>query len=306
MPELYEQNALWVAEDNVEDLAFDVSEDEIQFIIDEDDADIEESLIVEETPGQECLVPGSDLAYDDSPSQQEEKTKDWASDGDHSQFVQYVMDKKNNIPRHSGETLPGCERAKAYLKSLDSEISKAMRTDLKGIIDEQQIDAIRKEVEDMVDRLDKQIKKLKGDKKASLAVRLVSEGHCDKCESKAPMWQDTANDRAVCMHCEAEVIRSQDELEKKAGTPALNVYVSAFERAIVGTMINSTVSAGRNIEETYGKLKDKYNFTPREELAIQQLVADYGYPVYKDRGLIDEAPDPVTGNGVDWQTNYHS
>ncbi len=37
MSELYEQNALWVTEDNVEDLAFDMSEDEAQFVIDEDD-----------------------------------------------------------------------------------------------------------------------------------------------------------------------------------------------------------------------------------------------------------------------------
>ena len=305
MSELYEQNALWVTEDNVEDLAFDMSEDEAQFVIDEDDVDIEESFIVEELPVEECLIPGSDLAYDDGPPQ-EEKTKDWASDGDHSQFVQYVIDKKSKIPKHSGETLPGCERAKAFLRSLDSEISKAMRTDLKGIIDEQQIDALRKEIEDMVDRLDKQIKKLKGSKKASFDVRLISEGHCEKCDSKAPMWQDIANDRAVCMHCEAEVLRPQEELEKKAGTPVLNVYVSAFERAIVGTMINSKVSAGRNIEETYDKLKSKYNFTSREELAIQQLVSDYGYPYYKDRGLLNEPSDPSSGDGIDWLTNYHS
>jgi len=308
MPELYEQNAFWV--DDVDDFVMDAVEEEA-FVIDEADVAVDESFIVEESVADDYvedhaqLVPGSDAVFDDSPPKKEDKVKDWTNDGDHSQFVQYLMEKKKNIPRHTGETVPGCERAKAYLKSLDSEISKAMRTDLKGVIDEQQIDAIRKEIDDMIDRLDRQIKKLRGTKRAAYDVKLYAEGHCDKCNTEAPMWQDTANSKLVCMHCEAEKSRPET-LEKTATTPVLNVYMSPFERAIVGTMINSKVSAGKNIEETYERLKNKYNFTPREELAIQQLVADYGYPFYKDRGLLNEPSDPAAGDGVDWMTNYQA
>jgi len=303
MPELYEQNAFWVDDvDMAEDFSMDMVEEEEAFVIDEADAAIDESFVVEEPV--EGDIAGSPLSYE--PEQEEEqKAKDWTTDGDHAQFVQYVMDKKKSIPRHTGETVPGCERAKAFLKSLDSEISKAMRSDLKGVIDEQQIDGMRKEIDDMIERLDKQIKKLRGTKKASLDVKLFAEGHCNKCDTESPMWQDIANDKLVCMHCEAETL-NPETLEKSASTPILNVYMSPFERAIVGTMINSKVSAGKNIEETYDRLKNKYNFTPREELAIQQLVSDYGYPIYKDRGLLNEPSDPAAGDGVDWMTNYHA
>lgn len=284
-------------------------ENDENLVIDEDDIDMPEILIVEENPNEEGMileVPGAPGCKFEEAKADDDKPKTWKEDGHHADFVNYVKDKLTKIPRHSGETVPGCERAKAFLKKLDSEISKAMRTDLKGVIDEQEIDQIRKSLEDMIDRLDRQIKKLTGKKKASMDVRLVSEGHCDKCNSSAPMWHDTINDTLVCMSCESEKIRHNDGLEKTANTPIINVYVSAFERAIVGTMINSKVSAGRNIEETYEKLKNKYNFTSREELAIQQLVHDYGYPLYRDRGLINEPSDPASGDGVDWLTNYQS
>lgn len=299
MPELYDMENFEV--DEAQDFVFDNLED---FVVDEDEASVPEMFVVEEDD-QPAMVPGSEVMFvEEDERQVEEKQTDWANDKDPKQFVAYVKYKLTKIPKHSGETIPGCERAKAFLKSLDSEISKAMRMDLDGIIDETEIDTIRKQIEDMVDRLDKQIKKLKGTKKADLKVRLVSEGHCPKCDSNAPMWHDVATDTMICMSCDSSA--SEDGLEKTAATPVINVYVSAFERAIVGTMVNSKVSAGRNIEETYERLKNKYNFTPREELAIQQLVADYGYPVYKDRGLLNEPSDPASGDGVDWQTNYYA
>jgi len=275
-------------------------------IVDESDED--EPMVVEEDMPEIVMVPGSDTEFIEE-EEEEDDTADhnWADDGSHAQFTQYLKDRMSSIPKHSGETVSGCERAKAFLNSLDSEISKALRSDLKGVIDESEVDGLRTKIEDMSDRLEKQIKKLKGSgKTASLDVQLVSEAHCNKCESVAPVWHDVDNDSLVCMHCEAETIRDNDELEKTATTPRLNVYMTPFERAIVGIMVNSKVSAGRNIEETYDKLKNKYNFTPREELAIQQLVADHGYPVYKDRGLLNEPHDPSSGDGVDFQTNYHA
>jgi len=289
----------FLLEDIEEVMVEEKEEDKPEIILVEEPEEEREIEVFEEIPG----APGSRFEEE---KREEEKPKTWADDGAHDQFVSYVKDRLTKIPRHSGETVPGCERAKAFLKSIDSEISKAMRTDLEGVIDETEIDGLRKSIGDMIDRLDKQIKKLTGTKKAAFDVRLVSEGHCEKCDSSAPMWHDTANDKLVCMSCEGEAMRQNDGLEKTASTPVLNVYMSAFERAIVGTMINSKVSAGRNIEETYERLKNKYNFSPREELAIQQLVADYGYPFYKDRGLLNEPSDPAAGDGVDWLTNYQA
>jgi len=304
MPNFYDMTDIMMV-DEARD--FDL-EDISELLVGEDEAEMPEVIIVEEEPSGEghLEVPGAPGCRFEEHKEEEKGPRTWREHGDHADFTSYLKDKLTKIPRHSGETVPGCERAKAFLKNLDGEISKAMRTDLEGVIDEREVDQVRKQLEDMIDRLDKQIKKLTGTKKASLDVRLVSEGHCEKCNSSAPMWHDTVNDKLVCMSCENEEMRKNDALEKTASTPVINVYVSAFERAIVGTMINSKVSAGRNIEETYERLKNKYNFTPREELAIQQLISDYGYPVYKDRGLLNEPSDPASGDGVDWLTNYQA
>lgn len=301
-----DDNALWV--DEAEDFVLtDLGDDSL--MVDESDVPMEEPLLVEEDDADMAAltIPGSEVQFVEEDEVQE-KPKDWANDGNHAAFVDYVKDELTKIPRHSGETIPGCERAKAFLKKIDNEISKAMRSDFGGVIDEGEIDKLRKSIDDMMDRLEKQIKKLKGSgKTADLNVRLVSEGSCKKCESNVPMWHDVSGDRMVCLHCEAAEHSNDDSrIEKTATTPVLNVYMTPFERAVVGIMINSKVSAGRNIEETYMKLKNKYNFNPREELAIQQLVADYGYPVFKDRGLLNEPADPAAGNGVDFATQYHA
>lgn len=261
------------------------------------------AVVVEESVD---LLPGSDVKWEPEP-EPEEKHTDWANDGDHAQFVMYVKDKLSKVPRHSGQTIPGCERAAAYLKSLDSDISKAMRSDVDGKIDESEIDAVRDQINTGVDRLESRIKQLRGNRKtAATEARLVSTGECKKCASVTPLWHDIKNDKMVCLHCEAEGRAEDGELTKEATTPVLNVYMTPFERAIMATIINSKVSAGRHIEETYELMKNKYNFTPREELAIQQLISDAGFPFYKDRGRLNEESDPASGDGVDWATNYYA
>lgn len=262
-----------------------------------DEVDVDQFVVNEDVSD---MIPGSESKYVDDDGR-EERPKTWADDKNTSDFINYAKDQMTKVPRHSGETVHGCERAKAFLKKLRNELSHAMRLDLESNIDEQEAEELSKNLDDGIERLNKQIKKLTG-KRAQVSVRLVSDGHCDKCDSHAPMWNDVNNNRFVCMSCSNT--SDGDEIVKEANTPVLNVYVSAFERAIVGTLINSTVSAGRNIAETYDKLKKKYAFTDREELAIQQLVADHGYPIIKDRGLMGEKED--VGNTVDFQSNYHA
>lgn len=247
----------------------------------EDMLDDESFLLVEEDEAHDepeyDLVPGSNERYvenytDDSV---EVRETSWTDDGDHSKFVAYLKDKILNIPSHSGKTIPGCERALAYLKSCEQEISRAMRSDLEGKIDEEQVDVIRQDIYKMTDRLENHINRLR----KSAGIQQVNFVTAEDIEQG---------------------------ISKTAGTPILNVYMTPFERAIVGTIINAKVSAGRNIEEVYAQLKAKYNFDPREELAIQQLIADHGYPVYKDRGLLNEPTDPASGDNIEWQTNYHA
>lgn len=303
MPELNVANEFYVDEDDLqmpENLELMVSEDEIpapQVIVVEEDH--------KQGPEIGEYVPGSNtlMVSEEEEEVQEAKDTDWEQDQDHSKFLDYFDTKVKNIPRHSGQTVLGCERAIAFLKSVLNELSKALRSDLEAKIDEQAAEDRYRDSQGMIERLEQQVKKLKGaGKTAEMDVRLISEGHCGTCNSTAPMWHDSTEEKVVCLHCEA----SDGKLQKVATTPRINVYVSPFERAVVGIMVNSVVSAGKNIEETYDMLKNKYNFTPREELAIQQLVADYGYPVYKDRARLNESSDPAAGTGVDWATNYHA
>ena len=280
---------------------FDFSVNDEDFAIDKE-IDSETSLVVDELKD---LIPGSDLQYM-APQEEERRDSNWADDGDHAHFIAHLTDKLSKVPRHSGNTIPGCERACSYMKSMDGDISKAMRSDLGGKIDENAIDQLRARINKDIELLENQIKKLRGNKKtAHTEARLVSRGECNECESVTPLWHDIKNDREVCLHCSAES-NSDEAITKEATTPVINVYITPFERAVVGTIINSKVSAGRHIEETYAKMKNKYNFTPREELALQQLIADYGYPFVKDRGLLNEESDPQAGTGVDFGTNYHA
>ena len=314
-----EFDGLDIHEESIHELEFPVFDDDVfgDFSLDGVDTfqsgmehDIEEIVVSDEDDEDgdvdlSKVIPGSRSIYKEDEAEEEEE-KTWSKDKEHSDFIAYLKVRVKQIPKHSGETLPGCERAKSFLRGLDGEISKAMRSDSDGVIDESEVDEIRRSIESMVDRLDNQIGKIRG-KRASVShdVKLVSEAYCSSCNTTSPMWNDTENDRLVCMACNADR-NDSGSLEKTAATPIINVYISAFERAVVGIIINATVSAGKNMEEVYDKMKNKYNFAPREELAIQQLIADYGYPVFKDRGLLNEPVDPSSGEGVEWQTNYNS
>ena len=307
MPEL-NNNEFYVDEDDIhlpQESEIIVSEDEMpqpSVIIVEEDSSRPE--IGEYVPGSNTLLVSED--DEEEKPEQEAKDTDWENDQDHNKFLSYFDAKVKNIPRHSGQTVLGCERAIAFLKSLLTELSKALRGDLDAKIDEQSAEDRYKDTEVMIERLEQQISKLKGaGKVAETDVRLISEGHCAACNSNAPMWHNVVSEEVVCLRCES-ANEPSDKLEKLATTAKMNVYVSAFERAVVGIIINSTVSAGKNIEESYKHLKNKYSFTPREELAIQQLIADYGYPVFKDRGRINEKSDPSDGTGLDFSTNYYA
>jgi hypothetical protein len=284
------------------------------FMVEDDFDDLDNEDVIEVTedyaedmPAEDFVqdtVPGSDTQFVQFNKDEgvEVREKNWEEDKDPAMFLNYLRQKVTEIPRHSGQTVPGCERAISFLKGLDLEASKAMRSDHSGVIDEQELDKIRKDIQSMVDRLENHVERLQ--KNAGVQkVRFVSEGHCEKCESSAPMWYDAVTDKQICVSCEES---NPGSLQKTATTPVVNVYMTPFERAVVGTIINAKVSGGRNIEEVYEKLKNKYNFTPREELAFQQLIADHGYPMIKDRGLINEPADPTSGDGIDFQTNYYA
>lgn len=273
-------------------------------IIDDNDVllveDPDDNMAIDDGSGR---VPGSDAEFvqysNDEPK--EERESDWETDKDPTKFIIYIKDKLTKIPRHSGQTIPGCERAVSYLKSLENEASKAMRADFNGVIDEEELDKVRKDIDNMIFRLENHIQRL--EKNASQSrVRFMSTGECDSCGSTAPMWVDPGTGSNVCVSCDNS---SPDRIEKTAGTAVVNVYMTPFERSVIATCINAVVSGGKNINEVFSHMDKKYKFTDREKLAFTQLLTDHGYPVYIDRGRLDEdEAHPSDGNGVDWQTNY--
>ena len=286
------------------DDAVDYLTDEPMTLMVSEDEPEPEDVVVEEEDYEETVpgAPDTEFVTYNPDDAMEVREKNWEKDKDSSKFIDYLKDALTKIPRHSGKTVPGCERACAYVKDLDNQASKAMRADYSGSIDEEELDKTRQEMQKMVDKLENHIERLQ--KSAGMhQVRFISEGICKKCESNAPVWYDANNEASVCMSCDTS---DSDSIQKTAGLPVLKVFMTPFERAVVGTIINAKVSGGRNIEEVYEKLKNKYNFTPREELSFQQLIADHGYPVYKDRGLLNEPSDPASGNNVEWQTNYYA
>lgn len=129
----------------------------------------------------------------------------------------------------------------------------------------------------------------------------AEDNNCPTC--KIQLWK-AAEGLYECISCEAVFERP---LTKEAGTAKLTLVMTPFERAITGAIVNSFVSQGKNPEETYAALKAKYKFTDRDELSIQQVLADMGYPLLKDRGHVgDESEKLNKGEGIEFSTQYNA
>jgi hypothetical protein len=285
---------------------------------------MEPAMVVEEMPSCTCKsplcaecaenghesfevaekLPGSDAVVVEE-EEQAAKDTNWADDKDHSKFRSHFEESLTKGPPHSGGSIPGCERYIAFTKNRLNELSKAMRSDFQGAIDEAWADGMYKKLQDDSEKLESHLDKLRTNTShktmAAVQTRLIAEGKCDKCEGDVPTWHDIANDQVVCLKCEAVV--GSEGLTKVAGTPVINVFVSAFERAIVGSLVNGSVAGGKDMNLLYEKLDGKYKFTDREKLAIRQLVADYGFPQILDRVKIDDGDNENDG---ELARNYHA
>jgi Flp pilus assembly protein TadB len=54
--------------------------------------------------------------------------------------------------------------------------------------------------------------------------------------------------------------------------------VDPFLFAVARLIVNAKVANGKNIEETFTKIAERFNINERETFAIQQLLRDMGYP----------------------------
>ncbi len=165
------------------------------------------------------------------------------------------------------------ERSLGQHKRLNSYISKALQSDYDGKLNTKDIDTLRKKIEDNIDQLEHMLFSLDKLKKQKKQMRRAEQ---------------------------------QENMIKEGGTPTVNYYTTPFQRAIVSSIINGKVSGGRDLNELYEKVKEKYKIDDREELAIFQILSDMGYPTFKDRLRIGEKnQDPREGLG-EWQKQYYA
>ena len=275
----------------------------------------------------EDIVPGADVVVvtpeeDEVSKDDDARKRTWEDDGDHAKFINYVRSRLDKIPRHTGQTTVGCERAIAYLKRLDREISRAIQSDDDNVIDEEEAEKIRDTIMEFVDKLedahDKLFSKKKMKKKASVrignqVVARINDGTDIKYyipfddgegEELLPVTLAEPTDEQVQIFALGE--ETGNLLVKEAGSAKIFLFEDPFLHAITRLLINSHVSAGRDIEKVYAGLRTKYDFTPREELSIQELLLQKGLPMFKDLGRIGEDQDPTSPDGVDFGTTYHA
>lgn len=264
------------------DVAEDILEEGIDVLEDKTEESMEDISFEEDTSEEQkgMMLPGMseplfEELYVEEDVAEESVETNWADDKDTSKFIDYLREKWDGIPQHNGNSISGCERAVSYLNKLNREISEAVRKD-----ENNALDPFIDEVEEYRVKILQGMVKLKN-RIGELKKKVREEGSQKRAE-------DTS-----------------EEIVKEAKSGKISVYMTPFERAISGMLINSVVSAGHPFEEVYDYLKKKFKLTEREELAILQIVMDMGYPIFKDRGTIADSGDgEQDGHGIDFIKNY--
>ena len=194
-------------------------------------------------------------------------------------FMKWLSGMMGNIPGHSGYDSTGLERAIAYLETLDREISKAVRTDLKNEIAVDAVEKAREEIHKGLERL--------------------HDRHDKVMESRYPKRKKSKKKKADGTY---------EEFVKEANSTRINgitVTVPFIVSVVARTCINSMVSAGKDIEDTFDKLSKKFDFNDREEAETMQLLSDMGYAMRRPRGhLRDEEIDYTSTDNFDYMANY--
>lgn len=193
------------------------------------------------------------------------------------EFPHWFSSKMNHVPPHSGHDIPGCHRAVAYLKRLKKEGLKAVSEDINGKLDLTIISEAMRKIDDGIDALEERIEKL------------------DSARSKKRKK------------------RSEDDSEemiKTAGTPrivGITVTVPLLISSLARSCINSTISAGKDMEKTFAFLCKEYELTKQSKLELIQLITDMGFPMRRDLGMpLDKEIDTQSVDNVSWMPNYHA
>jgi hypothetical protein len=167
----------------------------------------------------------------------------------------------------------------AYLEKLDGEISRAMRMDLDGELDANQIEKVRSIIDDGVGRLHDRLDKVKKHKKNS--------------RKKKSTTAEFQGDEFMVK-----------EAQKITGVQGVFVTVDLLTSLIARTCINGMVSAGHDIEDLFTRQSEYYGLNKREKAQVIQLMDDMGYAMRRDRGFPGEEIHVQDSDNFDWAANY--
>ena len=267
-------------------------------------------------------LPGALMPMLQEHMQEESGESDWENGKDHNKFLAYLHQKMEHLPKHRGSTTVGCARAISFLKRLDKEISQAIRSDEDNVIDEDEAEELRDTIMDYIEKLEEGYAELMDNKKPKKKAAMVMVGKevvariHDGVDIKYYIPVSRDDDESLLEVKVAEPTDEQVQLfvagednsnfTKEAGRARIVLVEDPFLHSITRILINSSISAGRNIEEVYERLKKKYSFTSREELSIQELLLQKGMPIFKDLGRLGEPADPADGDGVEYSTVYYA
>lgn len=247
----------------------------------------EVSIVIEDLPG---APPGThdpepepvlevsedtDKKMDENDAKKKKDPKwDWETRGAKG-FLAWVKERCDDVPKHSGYDTAGLERAVAYLERLDNEISKAMRLDLDGELDADQIEKVRATIDNGIERLHDRLDKVKKHKKTR--------------KKKS----------------ETEIEGLVKEAQKITGVQGIYIVAPLLASRIARVCINGMVSGGHDIEDLFDRQVKYYNLDKREQAEVMQLLMDMGYAVRQDRGFMPEDDLHVEdSDNMDWAANY--
>ncbi len=235
------------------------------------------------TPDPEPVIEVGELIGSDDKDTKEDtneaKSKknekwDWSSRGA-SGFITWIKERIEDVPKHSGYDTAGLERAMSYMEKLDSEISKAMRSDVDGELDASKIEEVRSQIENGIDKIQERLEKVKKPKAR---------------KKKKADFEDSSFVK---------------EGQKILGVQGVVITVPLLISRIARFLINGMVSGGHDLEDMYVKAVKRWKLTDREQAETMQLLADMGYALRRDRGFLDdEVIDVSSSDNFDWGANY--
>jgi hypothetical protein len=300
---------------------FQISENGSDYHLDQmadDDTEDEGVEFVLEEADMAQLIPNSPISVIDLSDNEEIREKDWENDGDHGKFIDWFRGQLSGLPQHSGQTTVGIERVIAAIDRLNRDLSKAVQSDLDGAIDEAEAEQMRDTLYEWKDTLEEAKSKLldqkQRKKKSTLRIGKEVVARFNDGEDIQYFISVTSGDDETLLKVDlVEPTNDQvasfleNETFTKAAGAGITLVEDPFLHSITRLLIQSHITNGRDMEVIYATLREKYSFTPREELSIHELLHQKGFPLAKDLGRLgEETVRPGEGRGVEHDTEYYA